>query len=601
MKVPQLDNLRADVSVQPQVQFAAPNTGAIGEVAARQGEAMSQGLMRAGEAAGRIALDIQNEANQTRINDAYSSLLNADTALRVDMQSQRGVNALNRESGMSLVDEYQEKLGKEIDALSQGLGNDAQRAAFKQRADQVAVQFRSAATQHLFKAQEEYRDDTDTKELRERGKRYATLYGSQQVRDEELVGINATIKRIGDRKGWDETQRKAALQEVMDPVHAFVITNMIEGGRAKEAQAYFDQNSTGMSLQAQASILRPLQSATVAQEADAGAAAIWQQFGPDSPNAPVKIFDLEQAARKQYGGDSDKAGAVVTRLRSMAQAFNAQQSELKAGNVAGVWKQVDDGASMSHVMRSGAWLALDDTTQHEILRAMESERATKAQRQASEEQRELARLQREDRLALLRNGADYLTATDPTVLSQMSRAQVEALRTKFGREATEQLLTKWDSLKKPGKMTEARMDTEDFNNAAESLGLHPYDPKKSEEDRAALGTLKYRVEQLIDLEQGRLSRALSRQEKQDLMRQEMARTVTVDGFFKNQTVPVVQLTPAQLAKIEIPAADRAQAMEALQVAYAKTGNPAYAPTEDNVRRLYVRKISPAGALIPNGQ
>lgn len=600
-RVPVYEGLRSDIAVQPQVQLRAPNTTAISEGAIQRGEAVTRGLEQAGNVASRIAVGMQNDANQVRVNDGMNALVKARTALQVDLLAQKGKNALERPDGKSLVDEYEERLGKEIEGLSASLGNDAQRLAFQQQADQLRNQFRGVAVEHMVREQGEYKKQTRVDTIEAAQRQAVLLWGDTSMREQSVAAITGTIDTIAQENGWDKVTRDNALVEAITPMHAGVIKAMIQAGKAGDAKAYYDANSAGMTLQARAAVQDTLQRAVVAQESDAGAAALWAQHGPKLPTDPVKIFDMEQEARKQYAGDPDKLDGVITRLRSMAQGFNAQQSELRAAHVSGVWKLVDDGAPMTQVMRSDAWLGLSDTDQHEILRSIEAERATRAQRQASEEQRDLARMERQDRLNLMRNADAYLTATDPTVLARMSRAQVEALRTKFGREATEHLLSKWDGLRNPTKLAEAKMDAEDFNVTAEGLGLKPFDPKKSEDERAALGNLKYRVEQLIDVEQTQRGRALTRQEKQELMRREMATKVVVDGLFGGKQVPVIALTPEQLRKVQVPPADYAQAMQALQLTYARTGDPAMRPTDENVRRLYLRKISPAGNLIPNGQ
>jgi hypothetical protein len=184
----------------------------------------------------------------------------------------------------------------------------------------------------------------------------------------------------------------------------------------------------------------------------------------------------------------------------------------------------------------------------------------------------------------------------------MSRNEVQALRPTFGMEATEHLLNKWEAIQKPRGQTEARIDTEDFNRIADDLGLKPYAPNKTEAGKKALGDLKYRVEKLIDQEQSVKKGALTREEKGELMRKEMARTVTVDGFFSDSTVPVIQLSARDAAKVVVPPAEKAQIAEALRVAYQRDPtNPRYAPTEENMRRLYLMKQSPAAGLIPDAK
>jgi len=251
-------------------------------------------------------------------------------------------------------------------------------------------------------------------------------------------------------------------------------------------------------------------------------------------------------------------------------------------------------------MRSDAWLGLSDIERHDVRRNIEAEAATRASRAASDAARGFSEMQRNEKLAFMLNGDRFLHDTSPDVLTSMSRAQVEAKRGLYGMEATKHLLDKWDTLQKPSKLTEARMDTEDFNIVADKLGLQPFNQNKGEEHKRALGTLKYRVEQLIDVQQRQAGKPLDRQSKMDLMRQEMAKTVVVNpGMFSfNKEVPVIQLTADQLKDVVIPATERVKIAEALRMAHDRDPtNPLFAPTDENMRRAYVRAKSIAGKLI----
>ena len=61
---------------------------------------------------------------------------------------------------------------------------------------------------------------------------------------------------------------------------------------------------------------------------------------------------------------------------------------------------------------------------------------------------------------------------------------------------------------------------------------------------------------------------------------------------------MIPLDKKRAASVTVPAAEREQIVQALKAMNAQQpNNPAYAPTEDNIRALYLRKVSPAGRLI----
>lgn len=589
----------------PAQQFTIPQSPDIG---GQQAQELSRGLMKTGSTAAAIGADMQMQANAARHDDAVNQLVDAGTKLRLEALQLKGRNALERPDGKALPDEYGEKLGQIRQQIAAGLGNDAQRAAFGRTADRYLTQFKGSLSSHMLQQQEAFADDTYKGTVETAANQGALLYGDPQTRQESYDTIRRAVEIQAQRKGWDDKTRDDELQHAVSPMHLGIMQSMIKGGRAADAKAYYDEHSSDMTIQARAGIQGALQSAVAAQKSDGVVGDVWGQIGPRTANDPVKLFDMEAVLREKLHDDPDTLKVAVADLRQRAQAFNAQQAEMKAGNTAAVWNLVDSGASLSAVQKSDAWLAMSGTEQHEILKAMdaeaytrESRAAARASRAASDASRQLSQMQVSEKMEYMRNGDKYLTATDPAVLKNMSRAQVEALRTDFGMEPTQHLLQKWDELKNPGKLVEARMDQEDFNSIADQMGLHPFKIKEGDEaGKRALGTLKFRMEQMIDAEQSKLGKPMARQEKMDLMRREMARTVAVDhGWFsREKQVPVVSLTDDQAKDLVIPDDARKQIVAALRTKYQQNpNNPNFAPTEANVRRLFLLNASPAGAFV----
>jgi hypothetical protein len=418
-------------------------------------------------------------------------------------------------------------------------------------------------------------------------------------------GVDAAVPQItgkaaarAARKGWTTEQLQQETVAQLSALHVGAMRGLIQAGNADAAAQYFEAHRETMTEQAKAAMQGAVKESSENSLAESAAGAVWQDLGPKALNDPVKLFDMEQQLRERLRSNPETTKKAIDGLRQRSQAFNAQQAEVKAANTSKVWGMLDSGANLRDVTRSDAWLALAEADRRDIRRSLEAEQATRAQRQAAEAARDFTTLQRNEHRQLLVNGGEYLTASDPEVLSSMSRAQVEALRGRFGLEGTKHLLNKWEGLQKPGKLIEARFDKEDFDQVADSLGLKPFAKDISEGQKRALGTLKYRVEQLIDVRQGQEKRPLNRQEKMDLMSQEMARTVAVSGWFADEQVPVVQLDAKQAAKVVVPPAERLKVVEALREMYRRDpSNPAHAPTDENVRRVYLLNQSKAASLI----
>ena len=599
--VPRYDNFQVSPNSQPTTRLEAPN---MPDVAGQQMQRMGQGMMQAGGQLGQVALDIQNDVNKVRLDDATNQAIKLDTDLRAEMLQLQGKNALERPDGLSLPDEYGKKMKEGLEKIKGGLGNEAQKQAFGHVGSQISGKLYSLATDHMIKQQEVFQKETWKTTIDVATDRAVLLFADVTERQNSLAAIGNTVKEMAKRNGWDKDTTDRAYIEATSPLHAGTIKAMITNDQADQAKAYYDENSAGMTLQARAQVQTQIADAGSSKMAETTADEIWLALGPKDPNAPVSIFDMEKEMRARLANSPDAMKKGIAALRERASAFNAQQSEVRAGGINEVWGMIDAGAGMRKVRNSQSWLNLPETDRHNITKTLEAEAATRAGRQASEASRDLANMQRSERMAYMRNGDSYLTDSDPNVLAKMSRGQVEAKRSLYGMEPTQHLLNRWDELQKPGKVAEAKMDKQDFDMIADSLGLPVFARSNSEKEKRALGTLQYRVEQLIDQKQRTEKRTLQREEKMDLMRREMAQQVTVDGgmFSRERQVPVIQLTPEQARDVVVPSGERAKIIEALKYGNNKEpNNPYYAPTEDNVRRMYILKMSPAGGLIPNAQ
>lgn len=561
---------------------------------------MGQALSEAGQAAARIALDMQERANETRVAEASNTMVRARADLLTGALQLRGKSALERPDGKSLQQETGEQFDELKRQLAGKLGNEAQRAAFDAQAEALRNQLHERLTFHVAEEFKTYRLDQQNAAIETAVQQGSLLWGDSKMLEQSAGAIRAAVAQRAADQGWDnETHQNAAIG-AMTPLHIGVMRGMIQAGRSNDARGYFEANSAGMTLQARAQMQEVVKRASDAQIAEAIADQVWAAVGPQRDNDAVRVFDMEKALRENLKDNPDAMALGLSALRQRAQAFNAQQAEINAQSVNSIYAQLDQGVPMSRVARSDAWLAMPDKTRHEIVKSLEAEAAVREQRAAAAESRAFTRSQREQQMSLLRNADTYLEHTDPQKLAGMSREQVAALRPKFGMEATQHLLNRWDSIGKAGGKQAATIDTDTFNQVAEELGLEPFKAKKTEGERTQLGALKYRIERLIDTAQQAKQGPLTAAEKETLVREEMARQVTVDPgmFSRNRQVPVIALTGDQVADVVIPPTDRKQIVDALRQMYAKEpGNPAYAPTEQNVRRTYLRNQSKAGDLI----
>lgn len=579
-RVPTYDTLQASPTALPQVRVGLPD---MPDIAGQQAQMLGRGLQQAGQALGQIALDRTREANQIRVNDGMNQLVKTRTAMQIEVMGLKGRNALERPDGKALSDEYEEKLGKEIKALSASLGNDAQRLQFKQQADQMTNQFRGAVTEHMVREQKEFKKETLAATLDTATSQAVLLWGDKAMREQSTAAITNTVAEMAAEEGWDDTIRMQKLAAAITPMHAGIMKGMIQAGRAAEAQAYYDEHSAGMTLQGRAAVSEPLQRAVVTQGAEQAVDQELAINGPAGPNDPFLIAQMSKNIREQYKGQPDMVSAAETELKERMQLHNAEQTERTASNKAAVWGLIGGGAPMRAVQRSDAWLSLSGTEQRDIKDNLARGAATSAST-------ELTRLQTQDRLLGFKNAPLYLQASDPAWLAKASRNEVMALSGQLPRDQIDALLKKQEGLKDPEKLKEAKMDADDFKVVAADMGITTFGEKASTKSQAIAARAKMDIEQIIAAREKSTGKTTSRDERRTIARQAMASTVMLDRSFGfDVEVRASLVDPDEIKNVIVPQNLKPLIAQSLEAGYRKApNNPLYAPTEENMARMYLQ-------------
>lgn len=302
--VPRYDNFQAAAAVQPSAQLDAPQ---LPDIAGRRADQLGQAMQQAGGAASRIALDIQDQVNRSRVDDAMNQAISARTGLQVEALQQRGRNALERPDGKSLPDEYGEKLKQSLQGIGGMLGNDAQRQAFQHMSGQLSTEFQGALGRHMVDQQRVFEDETSRATVSTAVNQAALLWGDASMRQQSLGAITSAIDQRAQRDGWDKVTREAALTEAVSPMHLGIIKGMLLGGQAQAAQQYLSENSASMTLQARAT----------AQDMTKGAASLEkaQAFGDEVMRGGLTQADALTLARERFSGEDEVQAVHEVRQR----------------------------------------------------------------------------------------------------------------------------------------------------------------------------------------------------------------------------------------------------------------------------------------------
>lgn len=399
----------------------------------------------------------------------------------------------------------------------------------------------------------------------------------------------------GAAKGWSPEQIADANMKATTALHA----NMLQGMQQKDptaALAYFNANKGEIDGTRHAEIERALTVASAADDGDKAARKVWSELGPKSYNEPVLLDKMEERARALYSNDPTRRKAAIDAIKERAAAHNAAQAENNAAAVNQVMAVYNSTKSLAAMKKNPAWSAMPAAKQAEVENHIVALQTAVLNRAAAAEGRADAAEAREQRGLARRGMGAYLVYSDPSVLAGMSDAQVQALLPTLGNDLTNHLIEKKRSTKTPAGEAEAKIDKQDFDHFADTMGLKPF-AEKTDDEKAQLGALQYRVEQMIYGAQKEKGKPLTREEKNNLMRQELSRTVKVSGWFTNDEKSIIQLTKDDVQNVVVPPADKAQLVEAMKTMYGRTGNNAFAPNDANLRRFYLLSKSRAANLV----
>jgi hypothetical protein len=424
-----------------------------------------------------------------------------------------------------------------------------------------------------------------------------TLIMSQALADPKsipsaIIDIQQKNAYMAARRGLSVEVKDAMDLKDTTKLHGEVIKQLVTADPTA-AKNYFEANKKQIDGTSYDEITQLVNTASAANDGEKAASTVWDSIGPKGYNDPVMLDKLEGEIRKAYPNDAARAKAGISALRERVAAHNSTQAEVKAGAINAVMDVYGKTRSLSAIQKTPEWQALGGADRLKIEEHITASQTAALNRgNAADES---------NQRALRRRGMGaYLAYSNPETLAGMSDSQVQALLPDLGNELTSHLVEKKRALSSAEAKVDAKVDTDDFNAIAARMGLKPFD-NKNEEQKAALGELKFRTEQLIDIAQRNKKGPLTRPEKNELMAQEIGRKVSIPGWFSTTDKPVITLSADDLAKIKVPDADRAQIAEAMKGRYAQTNDPRYAPTDANLKRWYAMSKSRAAALIPNAK
>lgn len=253
-RVPVYDSLTVNPTGLPTPRFDAPGVATtpanapmgeainVPDFAGKQAQLSGQALESAGLAIDRMMLEAQREANQLRVDDVLNKTKEAALKLTYDPKegflNAKGVDALDRQSGMALSDEYADRLQKQVEALSETLGNDAQKRAYALRANDMITQLRGQAMSHESQEFKTYALSVREGTIKTRMNEIGLNYNNPEVIDNAVKSIEAaaydSARLLGKSGAWAEAEAR----KMVSNAHLVAVGTALEKNDIAYADAY---------------------------------------------------------------------------------------------------------------------------------------------------------------------------------------------------------------------------------------------------------------------------------------------------------------------------------------------------------------------------
>ncbi|MDI1301949.1 MAG: hypothetical protein PSX71_08600 [bacterium] len=530
-----------------------------------------------------ILNDNVNKGRQAQMQQSQNfALLKGDDAFKPDP-----------DTGLNPSDKFAGDLQDNLKGIGEALPNDALKQAWQAHAADLVTAFKTDAMHHGVQQWQQYQDNVSKGAIETAGQTLIQYPGDP----EKIAGATQSIRDsvASLNKGQDKSVVEQAQADAVSVAQTSVVKSLLAGQSPDLANKYFTDHADDFTPAGKASLSEALAHATAGSAAisavdSAMAKHVPQGADPTQGDTPINAVAIEADLREQFKDKPLALRAAIDEFHVRESAWKDTQNQYKAANVNSVMGMLADGKSLATVQQTQEWANLPGEARAQIQdHALSRANALTARSDAS--------AARNDKALGLQNYDKYLdVAMNPDKLAAMTPDEVKALLPVLGTSLTHNLMESRAKLNNAADLKTAKMDADQFGSTALAFGIDTKDLTLSKEEKGNIALLKQNVDYVLTELQAAKKSPLTTQEKADAMRTEMARTVTVDpGFFSaNKSVPVVQLSPEDAAHVVIPDADRAQITSAM--------NSMKIPvTEENIRRFYLRKVSPAGKVVTGGK
>lgn len=347
MQVPVAENFDQTPGAAPSTRFTDTLSPDAAAAPARQMQEAGQAMQRMGRGVANVAIDMQNTASQVRVSDALNQARQAQLDLTYNPEggfaNVKGRDAIYRDSGQSLPEEYTGKLQQQLNDIAGTLTNPVQRRMYELQAQGIATSFQGDVERHFLGEFRNYHDSVNKGSLtlleqqaganwHDPAKLQDVLRGTvvtgrdgQPLLDDagkpvRMGGIWQVLHDQGRLNGQSDEEIAANQLTATSAIHTRAIESAIANSQTDYAQNYFDQvkgqlmPDDALRLQAQ------LKTGTLK---DQSLSLSLQMAGQPLKEATKQLDDM--FSNKQIS--ADVRDATLTRLEHNYQVQKTQEAE----------------------------------------------------------------------------------------------------------------------------------------------------------------------------------------------------------------------------------------------------------------------------------
>lgn len=243
-------------------------------------------------------------------------------------------------------------------------------------------------------------------------------------------------------------------------------------------------------------------------------AVIGGEFGATIGDDQVREMH-QYIDQNMRGSDQATRNAAKAMVDNMTSIYNKREQEREDAFVVDVWQQALQGNTLNNIMSSESWSQLDPNDRISLMTDITSF----VTQPPSDERRH----------------ATYETLKgDPQTVAGMSQRDILQLAPVLGESYTNKLLTFRETLQQPGAFDDQAFDETQYKRISEQFGYNAFAPDENE--RAELGRIRAEIEIRQDDEARAKGRDLTRQEREEIIRQVFNDRVMISKMFSDEEV-----------------------------------------------------------------